>query len=75
MTMTTQAAGGAPGGALAVDPASIPRGLFWFALAVVSTLPLFWFGFAGLAHGMGAARVQPRAGDPGAVASTCSCAR
>jgi len=45
MGMTTHAAGGAPGGALAMNPV----GLFWFALAVVSTLPLFWFGFHGLA--------------------------
>jgi exosortase D (VPLPA-CTERM-specific) len=49
MTITTQAAGGAPSGTLAVTPPVNPRGLFWFALAVVSTLPLFWFGFHGLA--------------------------
>ena len=52
-----------------------PAGLFWLALAVVSTLPLFWFGLAGLAERLGAARVQPRAGDPAACPSTCSCAR
>lgn len=45
MTMTTQAAERPLGGTLAVDPA----GLVWFGLAIVSTLPLFWFGFAGLA--------------------------
>lgn len=27
-----------------------PAGLFWFALCIFSTLPLFWFGFAGLAE-------------------------
>lgn len=27
-----------------------PAGLAWLALAVVSTLPLFWFGFTGLAN-------------------------
>lgn len=43
MTTTTHAA---PGGTLAANP----RGLFWLALAVVSTLPLFWFGFQGLAQ-------------------------
>jgi exosortase D (VPLPA-CTERM-specific) len=42
MRTTTQAAGGA----LDVNP----RGLFWLALAVVSTAPLFWFGFSGLAR-------------------------
>ena len=26
------------------------RGLFWFALAVLSALPLFWYGFGGLAQ-------------------------
>jgi exosortase D (VPLPA-CTERM-specific) len=41
MTTTTQA-----GGALSANP----LGLFWLALAVVSTLPLFWFGFHGLAR-------------------------
>jgi len=46
MTMTTQAAGAVPGATLAANP----RGMFWFALAVVSTLPLFWFGFEGLAQ-------------------------
>ncbi|HYP24316.1 MAG TPA: VPLPA-CTERM-specific exosortase XrtD, partial [Actinomycetota bacterium] len=45
MTMTTPT-----GEALAVDAPANPRGLFWFALAVVSTLPLFRFGFAGLAQ-------------------------
>ncbi len=42
MTTTTQAAAG---GAFSVNS----RGLFWFCLAVASTLPLFWFGFHGLA--------------------------
>jgi exosortase D (VPLPA-CTERM-specific) len=46
MTTTTQAAGRAPEGALATNR----PGVFWFALAVVSTLPLFWFGFTGLAQ-------------------------
>ena len=27
-----------------------PAGLFWFALAIVSTLPLFWIGLTGLAE-------------------------
>jgi exosortase D (VPLPA-CTERM-specific) len=44
MTMTTQAAGDAQGSALSINPA----GIFWLALAVLSSLPLFWFGFAGL---------------------------
>lgn len=48
--MTTQAAGGALGEARAVTPPVNPAGLMWFALAVVSTLPLFWFGFHGLAQ-------------------------
>ena len=26
-----------------------PRGVFWFAVAVVAALPLFWLGFRGLA--------------------------
>jgi exosortase D (VPLPA-CTERM-specific) len=30
-------------------PSVTPVGLGWFVLAVVSTLPLFWFGLAGLA--------------------------
>lgn len=46
MAITTQTAGQAPGGTLAVNPA----GLFWLALAALSTLPLFWFGFHGLAQ-------------------------
>ncbi len=46
MAITTQTAGQAPGGTLAVNPA----GLFWLALAAFSTLPLFWFGFHGLAQ-------------------------
>ncbi|MGH9270616.1 MAG: exosortase, partial [Ilumatobacteraceae bacterium] len=50
MTTTTQAAGGGPGGAHAVSPAVNRLGLFWLGLAVVSTLPLFWFGFHGLAQ-------------------------
>ena len=49
MTMTTQAAAAAPGAAPAVTAALNPRGVAWLALAVLSTLPLFWFGFAGLA--------------------------
>lgn len=44
MTITTQA--GSPGGSIEVDP----RGLAWLGLAVVSTLPLFWMGFTGLAQ-------------------------
>jgi exosortase len=44
MTMTTQAAGDAQGSALSINRA----GIFWLALAVLSSLPLFWFGFAGL---------------------------
>ncbi len=37
--------GGIPGG-LALNPA----GMAWFALAILSALPLFWIGFAGLAE-------------------------
>ena len=50
MTMTTQAVPRAPGGTLGVAAPVNPRGMFWLALAVVSTLPLFWFGFTGLAQ-------------------------
>jgi exosortase D (VPLPA-CTERM-specific) len=42
ITTTTRAGGTA----LAANP----RGVFWLALAVVSALPLFWFGFHGLAR-------------------------
>ena len=52
-----------------------PAGLLWLAVAVLAALPLFGFGLAGLAAGLDPARVQPRAADPAAVASTCSCAR
>jgi exosortase D (VPLPA-CTERM-specific) len=34
---------------LAPDLLANPVGLAWFALAIVSTLPLFWFGLTGLA--------------------------
>jgi exosortase D (VPLPA-CTERM-specific) len=44
MAMTTQS-GEARGLGLPVNPA----GLAWLAVAVLSTLPLFWFGLAGLA--------------------------
>jgi exosortase D (VPLPA-CTERM-specific) len=44
MAVTTQS-GGMRGLGYAVNPA----GLAWLALAVISTLPLFWFGLAGLA--------------------------
>jgi exosortase D (VPLPA-CTERM-specific) len=46
MTTTSEAAGRLPQGSMAVNP----MGLFWFALAILSTLPLFWFGFEGLAE-------------------------
>lgn len=36
---------GTPGGRLAANPA----GIAWLALAMASSLPLFWIGFAGLA--------------------------
>jgi hypothetical protein len=44
MADTTQS-GGIRGHGYAVNPV----GLAWLALAVISTLPLFWFGLAGLA--------------------------
>ena len=47
MSTTTQT-GGAH--AASAAPAVNPMGVFWFALAIVSTLPLFWFGFRGLAE-------------------------
>lgn len=45
MTVTTQS-GGMRGLGVEISPA----GLAWLALAVVSTLPLFWLGLAGLAR-------------------------
>ena len=45
MAVTTQS-DGARGLGLSVSPA----GLAWLALAVLSTLPLFWFGLTGLAR-------------------------
>lgn len=34
---------------LLAGPVANPAGLFWFALTILSTLPLFRFGLAGLA--------------------------
>jgi exosortase D (VPLPA-CTERM-specific) len=42
----TSGAGGSP---VAAGLGTSAVGVAWFALAIVSTLPLFWFGFTGLA--------------------------
>jgi exosortase D (VPLPA-CTERM-specific) len=44
MSTSTHLEGRRPSPELAVSPV----GIAWFALAIVSTLPLFWFGLAGL---------------------------
>ena len=49
----------------AVPPGPAWPGLAWLALAILATLPLFCFGLRRPRRGLGAARVQPRAGDPG----------
>jgi exosortase D (VPLPA-CTERM-specific) len=46
MTTTTEGTGGQH--RLAPDLVTNPAGLAWLALAILSTLPLFWFGLTGL---------------------------